>query len=292
LISSGRKIVFLRELAAKQVEAQTLVDAMPPSSGNIGSSSQYRGIAISSLSVFVGLFAWSVLSGPKTASIFPMPADVYSAFKQIAIRGYAGGTLLGHVFQSVKLAVSGFFVAVATAVPLGVFMAEDGRVNAAFEPILAVIRPIPPLAWVPLAIIWFGLGDLSEIFVVYFTAFVPALINTYTGAKSVDPMLLSAARVHGAGRWTLLTSVVVPSALPMIFTGLRVSLQASWMTIVAAELVGAFLGLGRVLSIAAQDIYPGMILVAMLCVAAAGAIMDRALRLVEREALPWLKVSS
>jgi NitT/TauT family transport system permease protein/taurine transport system permease protein len=197
-----------------------------------------------------------------------------------------------HILQSMKRALTGFVIAVAAAVPLGIAMGLDRRIDAIFGPIVAIIRPIPPLAWVPIAIIWFGLGNVAKIVVICFTAFVPTLINTHSGVRAVDPTLIAAARVHGAKGPRMLWHVIVPGALPMIFVGLRVSLQASWMTLVAAELVGAFYGLGRVLSIAGQDLNSGMIVVAMVCVAVAGALMDKALTIVERIALPWIGVRS
>jgi NitT/TauT family transport system permease protein/taurine transport system permease protein len=160
--------------------------------------------------------------------------------------------------------------------------------NAIFGPIVAFIRPIPPLAWIPLAIIWFGLGDGAKIFVIWFTAFVPTLVNTYTGVKNVDPVHVAAARVHGAGALRLMLDVYLPGALPLIFAGLRISLQASWMALVAAELIGAFFGLGRVLMTAAQDIYPAMIVVAMAAVATSGAMMTLVLVRIEKLFLPWV----
>ncbi len=161
------------------------------------------------------------------------------------------------------------------------------RAEAFINPTFLLIRPIPPLAWIPLSIPWFGLGDIAKIFVIWFAAFVPALINTYTGVRSIDGTLIAAARVHGASTARILADVVVPGALPMIFTGLRLSLQASWTTLVAAELVGAFFGLGRVLMIASLDIYPGMIAFAMVWVAILGAVMTKLLGLAEKAAMPW-----
>jgi NitT/TauT family transport system permease protein/taurine transport system permease protein len=166
-------------------------------------------------------------------------------------------------------------------------MGWSRRAEALVNPSFLLIRPIPPLAWIPLAIVWFGLGDIAKIFVIWFAAFVPALINSYTGVRTIDPTLIAAARVHGASTRRLLIDVVIPGALPMIFTGLRLSLQASWTTLVAAELVGAFFGLGRVLIIASRDIYPAMIAFAMVWVGIMGATMTVALGWVERAALPW-----
>lgn len=233
---------------------------------------------------------WAVLSGPLgivDPARFPRPEDVWRAAVQIATQGYAGGTLWLQIWYSTRLVVLGFAVAIVTGVPLGLLMGMSRRGEALLNPSFLLIRPIPPLAWIPLAILWFGLGDAAKIFVIWFAAFVPALINTYTGVRSLDPTLLAAARVHGAGRARLLLDVVVPGALPLIFTGLRLSLQASWTTLVAAELVGAFYGLGRVLITAAQDIYPGMIAVAMAWVALLGAAMTWVLARLERRAMPW-----
>lgn len=235
------------------------------------------------------LALWVVLaaSGFLDPARFPRPADVWHAAAQLSGRGYAGGTLFWQVWYSSRLVVLGFLVAAATGVPLGLLMGMSRRAEAFINPSFLLIRPIPPLAWIPLAILWFGLGDTAKIFVIWFAAFVPALINTYTGVREIDGLFLAAARVHGASSWQIVSEIVVPGALPLIFTGLRLSLQASWTTLVAAELVGAFFGLGRVLIIAAQDIYPGMIAYAMAWVALLGAAMTGALGLIERRLIPW-----
>jgi ABC-type nitrate/sulfonate/bicarbonate transport system permease component len=254
-------------------------------------SQRRTGIAVGALSVAAVILAWFALSSVIRPVRFPSPQEFYDALWQITFKGYAGGTLVTHILYSTRLALMGFAAAIAVALPLGIAMALDRRCEAIVNPIVAFIRPIPPLAWIPVAIIWFGLGDGAKIFVIWFTAFVPTLINTYVGVRGVDPTLIAASRVLGAKKWRLLSDVILPGALPMIFGGLRLSLQASWMALVAAELVGAFFGLGRVLTIAAQDIYPGMIVVGMLCVALAGALMTKGLDLIEQRAMPWSRRS-
>lgn len=221
---------------------------------------------------------------------FPSPLDVYKAALQIATPpGYANATLWKHIAISLELVFFGFLVAVATGVPLGIAMGLSRRFEAFVNPIFLMIRPIPPLAWIPLAVVWFGLGIWAKIFVVWFAAFVPALINAYTGVRTADRTLIDAARIHGAGTSRLIFDVIVPSALPMIFTGLRLSLQASWTTLVAAQLVGAVAGLGHVLIVASIDIYPGMIFYGMVWVAILGALMTIALAQIERLAMPWTR---
>lgn len=249
----------------------------------------FRRPLLGAVSVVTLLILWIVLTvtGTLDPARFPRPSDVWRAAVQLSNAGYAGGTLWWQVWYSSRLVVLGFIVAVATGVPLGLVMGTSRRAEAFINPTFLLIRPIPPLAWIPLAILWFGLGDAAKIFVIWFAAFVPALINAYTGVRTVDPTLIAAARVHGASRWQVMREVIIPGALPLVFTGLRLSLQASWTTLVAAELVGAFFGLGRVLIIASQDIYPGMIAYAMAWIAVLGAVMTAALGLLEKRAMPW-----
>ena len=191
------------------------------------------------------------------------------------------------MINSLRLVVMGFVVAIITGVPLGLLMGWSSRAEALINPVFLIIRPIPPLAWIPLAILWLGLGDAAKIMVIWFAAFVPSVINSYAGVRNIDRPTLEAAAMLGMPRFRFVTEVLVPGASPMIFTGLRLSLQASWTTLVAAELVGAFYGLGRVLNVAQQDLYPGMILVGMIAVAILGWGTTRLLGLLENRALAW-----
>ena len=168
-------------------------------------------------------------------------------------------------------------------------MGWSRRAEALINPVFSLIRPIPPLAWIPLAILWLGLGDAAKIMVIWFAAFVPSVINSFTGVRTIEPSVLEAGRMLGTPRARLVAEILVPAAAPMIFTGLRLSLQASWTTLVAAELVGALSGLGRVLNVAQQDIYPGMIFVGMACVAILGWATTRVLAEVETRSLPWVQ---
>lgn len=245
-------------------------------------------VSLGSVAAF--LLLWFVLTsvtGAISPGRFPSPADFWVSLKQIATRGYAGAPLLSHALQSLKLVIMGFAIAVATGVPLGLLMGWNRRAEAAINPIFLIIRPIPPLAWIPLAILWLGLGDAAKIMVIWFAAFVPSVINSYAGVRAIDRPIIEAARMLGTPRWRLISEVIAPAASPMIFTGLRLSLQASWTTLVAAELVGALAGIGFVLNVAQQDIYPGMILVGMAVVGVLGWATTWLLGRAERRALAW-----
>jgi len=233
--------------------------------------------------------AWHVASATSLLPpiYFPTPAEVWQALRQIAVRVYADGRLHEHFFHSIKLVLMGFVAAVSIGVPLGVLMGASRRAEALVNPVFLLIRPIPPLAWIPLAIVWLGLGDAAKVLVIWFAAFVPAVINSYAGVRSIEPHLVEAARSLGIRGFMLVREVLLPGAMPLVFTGLRLSMQACWTTLVAAELLGAILGLGHALYQAGLDIFPAMIVVGMGGVAVAGALTTLALDWLEDRALPW-----
>lgn len=234
--------------------------------------------------------AWHLVTaatGLIAPARFPPPAEVFASFRQIAFEGYSNGFWHEHVLRSVLLVTMGFAVSSSFGVALGLAMGASRRVEAFVNPIFLLLRPIPPLAWIPLAIVWLGLGDAAKIMVIFVAAFVPSVINSYTGVRQIDRPLFEAAAMLRVTGWRYWREVLIPGAAPGIFTGLRLSLQASWTTLVAAELVGALRGLGQILNQAAQDIYPAMILVGMLSVALCGWLMTLGLGWVEARVMPW-----
>lgn len=218
---------------------------------------------------------------------FPAPAAVWDALKQAFDPGYPDATLLVHAGHSLKLAAMGFVASVALGVPVGMLMGWSRTAEALISPVFMLLRPIPPLAWIPLAILWLGLGDAAKVLVIFLAAFTPAVINAQAGVRAIEPAVIEAARMLGTPGPRLVREVLAPAAAPMIFTGLRLSMQASWTTLVAAELVGALAGLGYVLNLAQQDLYPGMILVGMAAVAVLGAATTGLLGLLEKRATSW-----
>lgn len=243
------------------------------------------------VATFVVLFAaWYVLTTlTQTISSgrFPAPGETWDALRQIVVTGYADARLHVHILHSVKLVVLGFVAAIVVGVPLGLAMGWSRSVEAFVNPAFLLLRPIPPLAWIPLAIVWLGLGDAAKVLIIWFAAFVPAVINSYSGVRAIEPYLVEAAQMLGVPRRMFVREVLIPGALPMIFTGLRLSLQACWTTLVAGELIGAIAGLGHVLYQASLDIFPAMIVVGMASVAITAAIMMVMLGWIERRAMPW-----
>ncbi len=245
-------------------------------------------VGLGTLVFTLGLW-WLLTAGTGiiSAARFPAPREVWEALRQIVLEGYGNGRLHQHVLHSLKLVAMGFSVAAGVGVPLGLLMGYSRRAEALINPAFLLLRPIPPLAWIPLAIVWLGLDDGSKLLVIFVAAFVPSVINSYTGVRNIDVPIIEAARMLDIRGWKLVREVLVPGAFPMIFTGLRLSLQASWTTLVAAELIGALYGLGSILNQGAQDIYPAMILVAMGSVAICGAVTTGLLAKMEKVAMPW-----
>lgn len=247
--------------------------------------------AARALGTAAGLIAcWWLLtsaSGWISPMRFPAPQETWAAWQQMLWDGYANAQWHEHVWRSVRLVFLGFAVSSMVGVVLGLAMGASRAVETAVNPVFLFLRPIPPLAWIPLAIVWLGLGDAAKMLVIFVAAFVPSVINSFSGVRQIERPIFEAAAMLGVAGWRFWREVLIPGALPSIFTGLRLSLQASWTTLVAAELVGAIAGLGQILNQGAQDIYPAMILVGMLSVALAGWLMTLALGWIEARTMPW-----
>jgi taurine transport system permease protein len=235
------------------------------------------------------------LVGSKTGFIdpntFPSPDQFWAAAKQLTVgEGYADGRIHQHVLKSIQLILMGFFTATTVGVALGLWMGWSRRAEALINPIFLLIRPIPALAWIPLAIVWLGLGDAAKVMILWFAAFVPSVINSFTGVRNIERPIIEASAMLGVRGWSLIKDVIIPGALPSIFTGLRLSLQGCLTALVAAELLGALLGMGKVLYQAGLDIYPAMILAGMVTVAIVGFALTALLDFVERRSMPWRAV--
>ncbi|WP_010103314.1 ABC transporter permease [Verminephrobacter aporrectodeae] len=258
-----------------------------PSSGValfLGSASR----ALSAIGALLFVW-WAATDGTGLVSSvrFPSPSETWVAWQQILWEGYGSARWHEHVIRSVALVTLGFAASASLGVALGLAMGSSRTIEALVNPAFLFLRPIPPLAWIPLAIVWLGLGDSAKGMVIFVAAFVPSVINSFSGVRQIDAPLLEASAMLDVRGWRYWREVLIPGALPSIFTGLRLSLQASWTTLVAAELVGAVAGLGQILNQGAQDIYTAMILVGMISVASCGWLMTLALGWVERRAMPW-----
>ncbi len=251
-----------------------------------------RRLIISVISVVAAVGIWFLLTSQIKVippAFLPPPQNIVTDFFRILRSSYVGNTLIGHTLVSLQIALGGFFLAVAIGIPLGVLMGWFKRIEAIVDPIFQLIRPIPPLAWIPLSLLWFGIGIKSKIFVIWLSAFVPCVINSYTGIRLTDPLLVKAALGLGVKRqWDLLREVAIPSSLPVILGGVRIGLGSAWMTLVAAELLASDAGLGYMMQMARRALEPSVIILGMLVIGVLGALMARGLKVLEKRICPWV----
>ena len=234
---------------------------------------------------------WQVVSvfgqriNPQLDVMMPPPTAVVSAAADLISRG----VLLTHIFDSLKRVLMAVGAAGVLGVPLGLAMGWSPRFRSAVDPLLEFIRPIPPLAWIPLSILWFGIGDLQIVYIIFLAAFFPVVLNSLAGARDVDTYLVRAGLSLGARPRELFRTVVLPAALPHIFTGLRIGLGIGWMALVAGELVAAPSGLGYMINNARTLFRSDYILLGMVLIGALGLVLDYLMRQAARLAMPWHK---
>lgn len=225
---------------------------------------------------------WLPRIDPHMAVLMPAPTSI----AKTAAAMIASGELLYNLLASLRREATAFLFA-ATAIPLGMAMGWWRVVYNQVNPVMEILRPIPPLAWMPLSILWFGLGDEQNEFIIFLGMFFPILVNTIVGVKNIEPNLVRAARSLGAPERKVLWRVVLIGALPQIITGVRIGLGVGWMALVAAELVGANSGLGFLINDARSMLRTDTIAVGMLTIGIIGLVIDTAIRLLSRRLLPW-----
>ena len=184
------------------------------------------------------------------------------------------------------------FLWATSAIPLGIAMGWSKVVNEQVDPLVEVLRPVPPLAWIPLSILWFGIGDVQNQFIIFLGIFFPVLLNTIMGVRNIEPNLVRAARCLGASEIRVLRRIVLPAALPQIVTGIRVGLGVGWMALVAAELVGANSGLGFLINDARTLLRTDIVIVGMITIGVVGLLIDRTIRVSGRRLMPWSRTFS
>ena len=220
--------------------------------------------------------------------------EVFSAFIRLAIEGDSEGHLLAeHVQMSLTRVTIGFVFAAATAIPLGIAIGRYRLVDSVLGPIVEAMRPIPPIAWIPLAILLFRANLLgAQVFIIWVGAFFPILINTTTGVKRTEPVHIDAAKTFGAGEVQILQKIVIPSAGPEIFAGFRIGFGIGWMCLVAAEMIGGGLGLGYLVLIMQQVGQTGAVISSMLLIGLIGFIISYFFLLIEKRLLKWRQTVS
>ena len=245
--------------------------------------------AISTLTLAgVLLLWWAVTATELIEPLFlPSPGAVLDKAWLLATQGYMDATLWQHLGASLGRIGLALVFAVLFAIPVGIAIGHNRIAQGILDPLIEFYRPIPPLAYLPLIVIWCGIGETSKVLLIYLAIFAPIAIATATGVRNVDPARLRAAQSLGATRAQLIRHVIVPSALPEILTGIRIGLGVGWSTLVAAELIAATSGLGFMVQSAAQFLVTDVVVLGILVIALIAFGLEMGLRALQRRLVPW-----
>lgn len=245
---------------------------------------------IALISVLIGLALWFTITALNWVDplFLPAPAAVWSAFLEILRDGYKGTPLIFHILQSMYRLGIALLLAIGTAVPLGMLCGLSPKVRAAFDPWIEFYRPLPPLAYYTLLVIWLGIENPSKIALLFLAAFAPLFISVVAGVQRIPSDRLNGAKSLGASGWQIFTYVVFPSVLPDLFTGLRTAIGVAYSTLVAAEMVAAVSGIGWMVLDASKFLRSDVILVGIIIMGIIAVLIDSGIRWLQRIQVPWL----
>jgi taurine transport system permease protein len=244
---------------------------------------------LSVLSILGIIFVWWLFTfmGWVKPLFLPSPQAVLTKFIQVWNEGFTNTPFLEHVGVSAARVFGAFILACLVGIPLGIAMGMSPLVRGIFDPPIEFYRPIPPLAYLPLIIIWFGIGETSKVLLIFLSVLAPVALGARSGVKSAAIEQIHAAYSFGASRWQVMRHVILPSALPEILTAMRIGIGFGWTTLVAAEMVAATKGLGYMVLTASQFLQTSTVIMGIIVIAVIAYAFDMLMRWIERKVVPW-----
>lgn len=249
--------------------------------------SQPAGISLITIGSLLVLWSLVTATNLLPPLFLPSPKTVAQQFLNLVQHGYMGVPLWQHVLTSLARIITAFLLAALVALPLGIGAGLSARARAVLDPLVEFYRPIPPLAYLPLIVIWFGIGEAAKVILIYLAIFAPVFIATVSGVRAVDGSKIRAAQSLGATRWQIIRHVILPGSLGDILTGLRIGLGVGWSTLVAAELIASTQGLGFMVQSAAQLLQTDVVVIGILIIALIAVAVEIGLRILQRKLVPW-----
>ena len=240
-----------------------------------------RALSVIGLVAFFAIWYAIALSGLVPPQFLPTPLAVANQFIELTQKPFVGYTLQTHLASSLGRFGMGFGLAVAIGVPLGLLMGWFRTLDAIVSPLFDALRFVAPIAWVPFAALWFGTGVGGPVLIIFSGAFPPCLINAYRGAKYVEPRFIEAARMLGASNLRIVTEVLLPSSIPSIVAGLRISAGLGWQSLIGAELIVASSGIGYLMVKGQSNISTSIVMSGMIAIGIVGVVIDVLLRTLE-----------
>ncbi|NNG00777.1 MAG: ABC transporter permease [Desulfobacteraceae bacterium] len=236
---------------------------------------------------FIVLFGvWELIHrfGTWSDQVFPSPFVVLTSLKDL----FENGTLVKHMVASLYRVTIGFYAAVLVGIPAGILMGRLEFVGKLLNPLLQFLRPISPLAWIPLAMLWFGIGDVPAIFLIFLSSFFPLVVSTIAAVKSINPIYFQVAANLNFNTWEVTTMITLPAILPSVITALRISITIAWLVVVAAEMIAVQSGLGYLILDSRNALRMDYVMAGMIVIGAIGLVLDFLMRQLERiESVQW-----
>lgn len=244
-------------------------------------------LAISGISLLVFIALWESLCrmGFIEPLFLPAPSQILSR----AIKMIDNGQLIQHTVASTRRVMVGFIVSSMVAIPFGIFLGASRVFMAIFDPLISLLRPLPSMSWIPLSLLWLGISETQKYSIVFMGSFAPSLLYIIEATRSIDPLLIRAARNLGASKFDVMREVILPGALPQIIAGLKVMLGIAWTCIISAELVAAREGLGFMIMNGKEYFQTDTVLLGMVMISVTVMIIDLMFRKVEGRLLPWTR---
>jgi len=276
-----------------QVVIYSSIDGLPKENLDITSNIRKKLInsrlTLAAISVSIVLFFWWQISFWHIVPelLLPSPLSIAGALVDLLTEGYMNVSLAAHLGASLSRIALALGLALITAIPVGFILGLNRIGRGLLDPLIELYRPVPPLAWLPLMIIWFGIGELSKVLLIYLSVFAPLAITTSNSVLRVKPSRLQAALSLGASRFQLLRHVILPHTLPDILVGLRVALGLAWSTLVAAELIAATEGIGFMVYAASKFMMSDVVISGIVIIAFVALTMELFLRFLQKNLTPW-----
>jgi len=245
---------------------------------------------ILTISTFAALLIiWQVITSLNVVSdvIIPSPGKVWSTFNDILKNGYKDNSLLRHLGDSMFRLIGSFLLVVVTAIPVGLLSGYNSKIRAILDPIVEFYRPLPPLGYYTLLVLWMGIENPSKIALLYLAGFAPVYISCVSGVKKIKQDYIHGAYTLGAGKGQIFRHVILPACLPDIFTGIRTGIGVAYTTLVAAEMVAAVTGIGWMVLDGSKFLRSDVIFVGIFIMGITGIILDRIIRFIESNVVPW-----
>ena len=249
---------------------------------------KFRILTVMTIIIFFGLWQFVADQGIVDSRTLPSPAKIYETFlAKLTKKAPDGNLLSANILASLQVSLFGFFSAVIIGVPLGLLMGWYKILDKTLTPIFEIIRPIPPIAWIPIVVVWMGVGLSAKVLIIFFSAFVPCVINSYTGIQLTNKTFINVSQTFGASNFTTFIKVGIPSSLPMVMTGIKIALGNSWSTLVAAEMLAASAGLGFMIQMGRQFARADVVALGMVLIGVLGAILSFLFSSLEKYLLRW-----